>query len=199
MSQRWKGMHWSVAVARNKLMCSCQQITFSCNHSPLLSPFLFPASLQKPLLRLPDAPLRSITWAYWETYGCDLWLITWRARDQTHSLEWPMPSCPESGRASSSASSTTHTFYPDINSFQEDKTLAWAKMAFVTFCIMRTRNFLSYMCTPSLVCLFTHSHANSPFPPYNFHRSISQCWWYNCSSPRPKWVLECDPVQFGLK
>lgn len=36
ISQRWKGMHWSVVVAQNKLLYSSQQITLFCNHSPLL-------------------------------------------------------------------------------------------------------------------------------------------------------------------
>lgn len=36
ISQRWKGMYWSVVVAQNKLLHSSQQITLFCNHSPLL-------------------------------------------------------------------------------------------------------------------------------------------------------------------
>lgn len=51
---------------------------------------------------------------------------------------------------------------------------------------------------PSLDCLCTLPHTNLSCSPYTSHRSISQGWWCNCSSPRP-WAAECNQVPFRHK
>lgn len=152
---------------------------------------LLPPSLLKPLPCLPAAPFCSISWAYWKAYSCGLWLSPWNARDQIHSLEWPV-SCPERGHASSSTSSTPQSLSSWWQFWQGSPYAAMGKEGCATiFCAFFVNKKFSLMCV-SLVSASSFSPMQiSPSLPYTSHIPISQLWWCSCSSPTP-WSAQWD-------